>query len=525
MSYKGDCGLNKKWDLLAANYVCDTAQKLLADQSNKEVREYLLGKIKIYGESHKAGAKVFLMLARLYYVGGKEARARKFRSATINFIKAFELNASLFEIDDYVALINASYLSGEGYGSWLQIDSAFDATLHQKRYTEKEKKNVLLRYLLAKGSWIAAYELYQNCEGNGQLNIVDRFMANDLLHMLLMVKNFAALSQFIESHRKYFSDNMNAYYKRNNEFSYKNYLNLSNTLKNKNILFDVIVDDTASKITWFRQSESIKTVVVTFGYLGSHKNSVPFGLNMLLKSGFDVVHVEQAADTAFQCISIDYLKECLSLVFKKKEYEKIFTYGSSLGGYCAIYYAGMLNASAIAFSPRNTWHQSFLGDRFYKEQSFGDPDVIDSYHEDMSNIEQTSKPVYIIYDPLHGVDKRYFELQIKPYFDNLKIFEVPYSGHSSIDVFVDSSLVKPLILNILNDGEFGLTAESIPTENLKILGNKLNFAKLNKDNVAIAELVELMCMQDITPRQRQDLLNLLKLLGEIKLYNKLKLIE
>lgn len=90
-----------------------------------------------------------------------------------------------------------------------------------------------------------------------------------------------------------------------------------------------------------------------FNGIGSTKNSIPFGLGFLIKKGYNVLACYQDNDSQYQDLSVESFYESVSNVLEGK---RAFTYGASLGGYCAAYYAGVINATVICSAPRNSAH-------------------------------------------------------------------------------------------------------------------------------------------------------------------------
>ena len=113
---------------------------------------------------------------------------------------------------------------------------------------------------------------------------------------------------------------------------------------------------------------------ITFNGTRTTQKSRPFGLDFILQKGWSCICVYQDNDTQYQYLSEELLYRETFLFTRNK---KVFTYGVSLGGYCAIYYGGILNATIIAGSPRNSAHPSICIERF-KDLEFNQKDIKDT---------------------------------------------------------------------------------------------------------------------------------------------------
>ncbi|MEC7120811.1 MAG: hypothetical protein VXW65_13060, partial [Pseudomonadota bacterium] len=111
------------------------------------------------------------------------------------------------------------------------------------------------------------------------------------------------------------------------------------------------------RISIFRQ-QSPKGVFITFGTAADDLDSEPFGMDFLLSYGYDLIFVAQENTNRYQDLSFETFEEIVAPVVKCGRYEKVYTYGVSLGGYSALYYSGCINAIAFAASPLNPWDVS-----------------------------------------------------------------------------------------------------------------------------------------------------------------------
>ena len=114
-----------------------------------------------------------------------------------------------------------------------------------------------------------------------------------------------------------------------------------------------VLDEEANKFRIVFYNNNSDVVFITFNGMTGSLESAPFGKNYLLKKGFSVIACFQEKGSDYQFLSFERFKDVVSSVLKNKN---VFLYGSSLGGYCSIYYAGAVNGTVIAASPRLTKH-------------------------------------------------------------------------------------------------------------------------------------------------------------------------
>lgn len=181
----------------------------------------------------------------------------------------------------------------------------------------------------------------------------------------------------------------------------------------------VLSDTDEYKITSYNIKSDITFIV--FMETNTTKNTRPFGLDYLLSCEYNVIACNQNNDQ-YQGLSYESFKEIVSPVVQGK---KVYLYGSSLGGYCAVYYAGAVNGTVIAGAPRNSAHPSMLNMidyGFYSADHFKHKNIIDN--------PVTKEGVYIFLDPYQSRDVFFIEKFIKPaYGDQVQLINFPHAGH------------------------------------------------------------------------------------------------
>lgn len=188
-----------------------------------------------------------------------------------------------------------------------------------------------------------------------------------------------------------------------------------------------------------------ETTFVVFNGTMSTKNSIPFGLNFLLSRGFNVISCLQDNDTQYQELSFESFRSVVLPYVKNK---KVVCYGSSLGGYCAVYYAGAINASVIAAAPRNSAHPDLIKKKKGKSRFL--PGLYK--HKSIGENELTKKDVVVMLDPYHMIDVSFYRRYIRAcYRNNIRLIEIPHAGHEVLYYLKDTQQLSDLIFSVIDE--------------------------------------------------------------------------
>lgn len=205
--------------------------------------------------------------------------------------------------------------------------------------------------------------------------------------------------------------------------------------------FSVLKDVENYKITLYDINSEVSFIV--FMETNTTKNTRPFGLDYLLSRGYNVIACNQNNDQ-YQGLSYEDFGEVVSPIVQGK---KVFLYGSSLGGYCAVYYAGAVNGTVIAGAPRNSAHPSmldFVDYGFYSANDFK--------HKNIINNHISEGNVYIFLDPHQSRDVFFIEKFIKPaYGDQVQLIEFPYGGHEVLHHVNKTKQLSNIIDSIISE--------------------------------------------------------------------------
>lgn len=184
---------------------------------------------------------------------------------------------------------------------------------------------------------------------------------------------------------------------------------------------------------------------VCFVTFGSYTNEYSldrqgFAEDFLKGEGIDAVHVVNRDNRWYQYPEMDAALAAAAAVTKR--YGRVFTYGSSMGGYAALRFARALGAdTAIAISPQYSL----------------DPQVVpfeERWQADLAAISFRERPIepaacqVIFYDPRMRLDARHFDLFAALPTRTVAV-AVPYAGHPVGPILLETGVLKDSIRAIV----------------------------------------------------------------------------
>lgn len=209
----------------------------------------------------------------------------------------------------------------------------------------------------------------------------------------------------------------------------------------KPVELSVLSDVEEYKITSYDIKSDITFIV--FMETNTTKNTRPFGLDYLLSREYNVIACNQN-NNQYQGLSYDSFKE---IVLPAVHGKKVYLYGSSLGGYCAVYYAGAVNGTVIAGAPRNSAHPSMLD-----LVDYGFYSADDFKHQDIIENPISKKNVYIFLDPHQSRDVFFIEKFIKPAYGNqVQLIRFPHAGHEVLHHVNKTKQLSNIINSIISE--------------------------------------------------------------------------
>jgi len=183
------------------------------------------------------------------------------------------------------------------------------------------------------------------------------------------------------------------------------------------------------------------TLVITFSTAREDYDFEPFGASFLARQGFAHLHFGQAWGNNFQDLSLDEFQKIAAPYCRDKT---VLTYGSSLGGYAAIFYAGTINARAIAATPINPGHPIAVHPSKREGMSFKHPEIVEA--------PRSSHDPIILYDDEIPTDHRFVETCILPAYPAAKRMVIKHCGHGgALRILMEIGALKSVILDLFAD--------------------------------------------------------------------------
>lgn len=201
----------------------------------------------------------------------------------------------------------------------------------------------------------------------------------------------------------------------------------------------VLLDDEHTRIEHFERGGEGGTLVVTFDPLQYLWERPPFGHEFLRRQALDVVAVRKKAEHFYQPLSREAFEAAVTPVAAR--YERVFSYGSSLGAYAALYFGRDEPWTVIASSPRNSTHPVFGDPGWQRRSPFR--------HQRFDARAAARCNAVIIYDPRDAIDRRYIEAEVLPQFPSAEVMRVPYAGHPANQFLGDVGFVAPFVRGML----------------------------------------------------------------------------
>lgn len=201
-----------------------------------------------------------------------------------------------------------------------------------------------------------------------------------------------------------------------------------------NISKTTLSDCSDYRITLHR-ARDCKGVIVTFDAFNTDLADAGFGTDFVLSQGYSNIYVAQRLGTQYQGLSLDDFRDA---VFTHCAGRDVFTYGASLGGYCALYYAGVIDATAIAFSPRNSAHPLITGKSRGAKNKF----KYLTFHHLAEGYPTSDKNPVIIYDNQVELDEFFINNWVKPHYPDSKVSVYKFAGHETAKALLKVGMLK-----------------------------------------------------------------------------------
>lgn len=187
-------------------------------------------------------------------------------------------------------------------------------------------------------------------------------------------------------------------------------------------------------------------LVVTFSHYGSsERNAAGYAEGFLRKRGFDVLAVKAGYNEWFQTLSLEQMAGIRATL---PEYGRVATLGSDMGGYAALYFAGVLGAdTVIGLSPQFSLDRNLVPDERRWAHEAG---RISFKHQSMSAASYTDGTRrFVIFDPYS--DDRVQIAAFRAAGVPIQTVPVLYGGHPIMATLQEIGILETTIAAFLDD--------------------------------------------------------------------------
>lgn len=173
-------------------------------------------------------------------------------------------------------------------------------------------------------------------------------------------------------------------------------------------------------------------LVITFGGQNSKITASGFGTGWAQRFGWDTIYVAQKHGTQYQGLSLEAFHTAVAPICDGRD---VVCYGSSLGGYCAFYFGGTVDARIVAAAPMlPAWPPLERKN-----------DQIPVRHVFMSEAPRSTKTPIIVYDPMVKHDQMMLDHMIRPAYPELRLVPIEFGGHEVLETLKRAGLLSHLV--------------------------------------------------------------------------------
>lgn len=201
-------------------------------------------------------------------------------------------------------------------------------------------------------------------------------------------------------------------------------------------------DNGTSVMSYHRVFSDTGTLVVHFAPFMENDIHRSYG-KFLLAAGLDLISVRKREDFWYQDLDLDAFRREVEPF--ARNYSRVVCYGSSMGGYAALYFAGTIGAHCIALSPLVSIHPKYpwFGLENYRAR-------VEFVHKPLVDVPKTpGARNLIVYDPKEWRDHPYVTREVVPAFPDADYVPIMYSGHPSGELLHEAGTLKPLVLGYI----------------------------------------------------------------------------
>lgn len=210
----------------------------------------------------------------------------------------------------------------------------------------------------------------------------------------------------------------------------------------------LVADDPEFRITLHdHPSPASDRVIVTFGTLPSGLADRGFGTDFALKNGFSTIHVAQRKQSSYQGLSLDQFTHAVVPALAGRQ---AVTYGTSLGGYAAVYYGGIIDAEIVCAAPRLSVLPE-LGRPLSRTAA--------CLHLPLDQTPCTTRRVSFIYDPHQASEAHLMDRYLRPMYPDAVHHVFPFFGHKILESLARTIRLQSLIAPLLKGESVSIEAD------------------------------------------------------------------
>ncbi len=164
---------------------------------------------------------------------------------------------------------------------------------------------------------------------------------------------------------------------------------------------------------------------------------------------FDQVHVVSKKDIWYQTKELVKVAELINA--RRRDYERVVTYGNSMGAYGAILISGMIEADIVlAFAPQYSVDPSIMPEEKRWREAVNQITFI---YDHLETFVSDASRNYVIYDPFNPEDRRHVAM-----FGTVQTFteiRLPFCGHFPSSFLHELGLLAPYMEALIFEGAIG----------------------------------------------------------------------
>ncbi|MFC7291960.1 YqiA/YcfP family alpha/beta fold hydrolase [Hirschia litorea] len=203
-----------------------------------------------------------------------------------------------------------------------------------------------------------------------------------------------------------------------------------------------LLDASHCRISFFDRGSD--KLVITFNSMGQILED-DFGRHFFKSINISQINVACSPKDFFQSLSRDSFLQAVGFVVA--QHTDVVIYGTSLGGYAAIYFGSLFKARILAIAPRLPIHSYMEGLRSYHSD-------IELVHTDLRQMNSTQNDVLVVFDPEDEADSKF----VSCFFadkNNTRLIALNGAGHFILKQLQIINMLGPCIEGFVRSGDFG----------------------------------------------------------------------